>query len=525
MGEHRWTWAALLLAICLFTLVFTWLAHDRLKTFSSYDPRDEAVNNQILYKTAHGELLRSTIKGDQFLHMHFRPIFLPLAAAYIFHGGPTTFYFCVALILALGALAIFALAGDLFGDRRLALLAGLAWLGFAPLHELALGNFDPETLAATLWLAAFVAFRRRLARPFWLFSILALTCKETQAPVLAAFGVLGLIEKRKWTWNLLPIVIGSAWFVIALKLIIPLYHPTFDTIYGRFVGVTSTDFWGDFLASWRADPGLMLAKIFSREHLYLLGMILLAGGSLALLSPLTLIPAAPIVLEILLLADPLPVRQAHILAGIVPFIFIAGLLGIARLAGWIKSRRNQISAALMLMLLVLAAILLFQPGPFGEGRTYGKESYLPTTLFDARWYEVTPEDQAAWAMIRRIKPEAPAMTNERYLLALSSRRELYEFGNQGPDLEAYMSVDWILLGLTEPRCPTCTYARLTPESLRTAAELIRSSRFTVESAAEHVLLLRRATVAGDEVEPTKSLEITTRLDALAEEKERLRNEE
>jgi len=519
MREHRWSIAVLLLAVIGFTLAFTWLLHARYRAFFSYDPRDEAVNNQTLYNTAHGHLLRSTIKGDIIFHMHFRPIFLPLAIPYLFHRGPTAYYFATALILALGALAAFGLGEDLFGDRRLALLAGLAWLLFAPLHELALGNFDPETLVATLWLAAFLFFRRRLAKPFWLFAILAVTAKETQAPVLAAFGVLALIERRKWTWSVLPIAIGSVWFIASLKLIIPLFHPAFDTIYGRFAGVHTTSFWPDFLGAWRANPRYMLELIFSAEHLRLLGMVLAATGGLAAFSPLTLIPAGPILLEIILLADPLPVRQAHVLAAVAPFVFAAGLLGLARLGRWLGGKKNTVSAVLLVAWLALLLVLPWLAGPFGKGRTYGAENQLPDTLFDAGWYRARPDAERAWAMIGRINPDAPAMTNERYLLALSSRAELYEFGNQGGNLEAYNDVDWILLGLTEPWCPTCTYARLTPASLDTALRLIRENRFVVEGVADQVMLLRRATLNGPPLLPQNTEKALSLLEALKQKKE------
>ncbi len=520
MREHRWTYAVLFVAIAAFTALFTGLMHARYRAFFSYDPRDEAVNNQTLYNTAHGSLLRSTIKGDIIFHMHFRPIFLPLAVPYVFHRGPTAYYFAAALVLALGALAAFGLGFDLFADRRLALLAALAWLMFAPVHELALGNFDPETLVATLWLAAFVYFRRRLARPFWFFAILAVTAKETQAPVLAAFGVLALCERRKWTWSVLPIAIGSLWFLASLKLIIPLFHPAFDTIYGRFAGVRTTDFWGDFLASWQADPGHMLALIFSPEHLHLLGLVAAATGGLLALSPLSLIPAGPILLEIMLLADPLPVRQAHVLAAVIPFVFAAGLVGLARLGHWLGGKKNTWQVVLLMGWLGLLLVLPWLPGPFGRGRTYGAPSPLPDTLFDARWYRADESAERAWSMIGRIHPDAPAMTNERYLLALSSRAELYEFGNQGDNLDAYASVDWILLGLTEPWCPTCTYARLSPTSLATALRLIQENLFVVEDTSETAILMRRATVAGAAPQPELTANAVALLEQLKAQKER-----
>jgi uncharacterized membrane protein len=495
MNERRWPMVALAAAVVLFTLLFGLLATARYHTLFSYDPRDEAVNNQILFNTAHGRWVFATIKGDMIFHGHFRPIFFPLALPYLVAPGPPAFYFTVALLLGLGAFAAFGLGQSLFRDERLALLAALAWLAFPPVHELALGNFDPETVAATFWLAAFYYFHRRRAGGFWLFALLGVCCKETHAPILALFGVLALLEKRSWRWIVPPLVVGSAWFVICVKWVVPSFYQPFPTVYNRLIGVQSPDFWGDALASWRREPLRLLAQMFKPEARYFFGRLLGSVGAVALLSPWSLLPAASATLLILLHKEPLPVRQAHILAGLAPFLFAATLVGLARLSGWLKRARWFPAAALAAWLAWLS-VSAFLPGPFGPHRTYGKEDYLPTTLFDARWYRQDDDARQAWRLIEQIPADAAAMTNERYLLPLSTRERLLEFGNRGSDPEAYAGVSWILLGLTEPKCPTCTYARLTPDALRTAAELLRSSRFVLVDRTDRALLLRQASLPG-----------------------------
>ncbi len=489
MAEHRWTKAALLAAIVAFTALFTTLLGARYHGLQSYDPRDEAVNNQILHNTAHGRLVFSTVKGDAVFHRHFRPIFVPLAVPYIVHSGPLTYYLTTSLILALGALFAFGLGRSLFGDDRFALLAGLAWLMFPPVHELALGNFDPETIAATFWLGAFYFFHRRLPKPFWLFALLAVCCKETHAPILAAFGVLALIQKRRWTWIAPPIAVGCAWFILAVTTIIPAYTPEFRMVYNRLAGVESPHFWHDFLHSISTDPAAVFAQIFNPEDGYLLGKLLLAGGGAALLSPLSLLPVGSIVIQILLHKDPLPVRQAHMLAGLIPFLFAATLLGIKRVANrWPNNRR--LPALLLAGLLGWSLLATALPGPFGPGRTYGEEDYLPTTLFDPEWYAASEVAIAAGPLLEKIPPDAIVMTNERYLLPLSSRAELREFGTQ-KTLEDFADMDFLLIGLTQPRCPTCTYALPTPHALRLAVQLITSGRFTVLETTEFAVLLQQ----------------------------------
>lgn len=514
--RYRYPIVVLLAAMALFIVVFTWLATARYHALFSYDPRDEAVNNQILTNTAHGHLLRSTVKGEMIFHRHFRPIFLPLSLPYLIQTGPPTFYLTVAVILALGAWFAFLLGRQLFNDNRLALLAGLWWLLFPPVHELMLGNFDPETIAATFWLGAFVYFRARRAKPFWLLALLAVCCKETHAPILVIFGLLALWERRRWTWIIPPIAVGIAWFTLAVWVIIPLYCPDFHLVLNRLAGVENTsDFWGEFLGAWRS-PGRMLARMLNPEDGYLFAKLLLATGGLALLSPFALAGGGMTVAQILLLKEQLPVRQTHILAGLTPFLFAAGLIGLGWLAG--KFKRKSYFTVIVLNVLILWSVLsAFLAGPFGPHRLYDKEDYLPTTLFEGQWRRVSDSTACAWEMIRAIPQQAPVMTNERYLLPLSSRAEIFEFGTQGLDLDAYARADWILLGLDEMRCPTCTYALWTPESLGTAMELIRSGRFVVQDATDRLVLLRRQAIKGTQVEETTTRAVLNRLSDYAAE--------
>jgi uncharacterized membrane protein len=472
MTKYRIAFAVLLLAIAVSAIVLAGLHAVR----PSLDPRDEAVNNQILFNTAHGRTGFSTVKGDAFFHRHFRPIFLPLALPYVAAKGPAAYYFTSALVLALGAIFAFLLAHKLFENDLAALLAGLAWLAFTPMHELALNNFDPESIAATFWLGAFYFFyTRRLAR-FWVLAMLGVFCKETHAPILAAFGVLALIDRRGWRWFLPPILVGSVWFVVTVKWIIPSYTPEFRLVFNRFAGVDSPDFWGDITRSIAADPVGWLGDVFRWEDGRLLGTLLLATLGLALLGPLALLPTGTIVLQILLHKDALPVRQAHMIAGVAPFFFAAMLVGIKRLTTWLP-KFKPLPAALLAAVIVWNLFAAFQPGPFG------------TTLYQRAAGPAIPGKEDM--LLAKVPDDAAVAANAIFLLPLSNRAVLREFDGAGGGVDQLGQIDWIALTAIEPECGSCTYAKLKPESLRTLAGRLRDGHFVVAEIWDFSLLLRR----------------------------------
>ncbi len=497
--KHRQAVIILLVCVLAFTAIFTTLLHMRYRTFASHDWRDEGVDNQIIYNSAHGRLGHSTIKGPMFLHRHFRPIFFVCAIPWLVVDKIQVWFVTVGLILGLGAFGVYGFARRRLRSVGLALAFAVGYLCWQPLHEVALGNYDPETLVATFWLFAALAYESEKRWTFWIWVLMALICKETMAVVLFGFGVLALVQRRKISWWLPPLVIAPAWFFAAIYLIIPIYHPTFDTIYGRFIGCNVGGFPACFLAALFSEPMETLRQIFSREHLILLSGLLRGMGFLSFVGFEWLLPAIPVTLEIILLKDPHPVRQAHILSSMLPFIYLAGIIGLARIAGFLEGFAPKIKAT-RAMAVALAfyfagsVILIFAGGVFGKWQNYGLDpinSQKASNVFDPAFYRFTDEHARAWETISLIPETATAMTNNRFLLALSSRPILREFGTQST-LDDFNESEYILVSLIEPICPTCTYNPLTPANLDMLRQLVETERYRVVRAfGDHVLLVRK----------------------------------
>ena len=500
--KHRNAVIILTISVLLFTAVFTTLLHMRHKTFFSHDWRDEAVNNQLIYNTSQGKLLYSTIKGPMIFHRHFRPIFLICAIPWVIYSHIQTWFFTVSLILAMGAFAIYSLARRRNKTPGMALGFALAYLTWPPLHEITLGNYDPETLVATFLLFAMSAYDSEKLRGFWIWILMALICKETMAVVLFGIGVMALFHRRKWVWWALPMVGAVVWFVTSIKLIIPIYHPSFDTIYGRFIGCETGvgSFPGCFISALVSQPAKTFLLIFSKEHWLLLWGLLRGAGIAGVIGLEWLIPALPITLMILVHKDPHPVRQAHILSSMLPFIFIAGMMGIDRISALMarisnsRFSENIATWALLTMLLATNVLLFFFPGVFGVWQNYGTDplpGFTPSRVFDKQFYNYSEQNAQAWETIALIPDKEPVMTNNRFLLALSSRPVLREFGTQ-TSLKDFQNLKYLLISLIEPPCRTCTFNELNKTNLTQLIQLVEKGHYKViRSYKDHLLLARK----------------------------------
>ena len=498
--KHNQAVTVLLLLILIYTAVFATLHIVRYRAFFSHDWRDEAVDNQIIYNSANGHPVFSTIKGDMIFHRHFRPMFLIAAIPWLIYDDIATWFVTVSLMLALGALAVYGIARHWFRSVPLAFGFAVLYLLWPPLHEITLGNYDPETFVATFWLFAALYYEKERPVLFWFFVALALFCKETQAAVLFGFGLMALVRRKGVKWWAPMFVVGPAYFLLCLKVIIPLYYKTFGTIYGRFIGCGQNDaFPVCFLQSLISEPVATLGQVFRREHVILMKGVFRATLLFAFAGIEWLLPALAIFAEVLLLNEPFPIRQAHILSGMLPFVFLASMSGtrkIAGLAAFVSKNPTAERWALRIALgLFFIAGILFSLGPglFGQGQTYGNDhepELTASSVFSKENFDISDADRQAWESIALIPKDATVMTNSRFLLALSSRHRLLELGTQNNPAD-FDAVSYILVSFTEPKCRTCTYTALSEKSLGLLRDLVVEGRFKVVRLFEdHALLVR-----------------------------------
>ena len=137
------------------------------------------------------------------------------------------------MIVATGAWPAYRLGTRVTRDPTAgAFLAG-AYLLYPALGFLVLNEFHPVALATPLLLWAFLYMDEDRWVRAAVFLVLAAACKETVPLVIAFMGAYFAIRKRS-PWPLVVTVLGVAWFVVAVWVVIPHYNGDQSTFIARY---------------------------------------------------------------------------------------------------------------------------------------------------------------------------------------------------------------------------------------------------------------------------------------------------
>ncbi|HKZ87400.1 MAG TPA: DUF2079 domain-containing protein [Anaerolineae bacterium] len=370
-------------AIAACAVLFAYLSVARHHGFhtSAYDL---AMYDQAVWNTSQGRwfainLLEDTMPGlTNKLGDHVEPILLPLALLYRIRSNAD-------VLLAVQAMALAVLIWPLFHSVRwrsesvfLAALAVALYLIHPAMWNALLFDFHPAALGAAflvfaLWM---MVQHRRVACV--VFAVLAMACKEQvglMVGMLGAYAVLFYKPERRL--GLALIGIGLTWSIVAFAVIIPAFQPSgasyYLNRYGRLGGSA-----GEILLAPILKPDVVVSILTSPNRVSYYGNLLLPLGGLPLLGPEMLLPVLPdVLLNTFSAFRPARTLDAHYAVMIAPFLILAAMWGIDRLARWLQDkidRRTVIGIATAWLLVFMAAYQIRQY----QGFLPLSARYLPT---------------------------------------------------------------------------------------------------------------------------------------------------
>ncbi|MCS7261652.1 MAG: DUF2079 domain-containing protein, partial [Anaerolineae bacterium] len=345
------------LLILAFVGTFAFLAVRRHYALES-NGMDLGNVDQALWNTAHGDFMAFTNMAPlrNRLALHVEPILLLFVPLYwLGLGGPVALLLVQAAGVGLGAWPLFqlarrALGGDalessqatILSDRAgawLALVFPLAYLLMPALEAAVLYDFHAVTMAPTFLLFAFYYLETRRPGRFALAAVLAMACKEDMALTVALLGLYALVTRR-WRYGLPALLGGILWFGVALGVVQPAFSPTGGNIQAARYAWLGRDV-PAVMETLLQRPEMVWQHVWQRANLlaYLSGL-LLPTGFLAVLGPLTWLPALPTLAINLLSDNPFTWRleEFHYAAPLVPFVLISALWGIRAVVGRIAQR-------------------------------------------------------------------------------------------------------------------------------------------------------------------------------------------
>ena len=420
----------LVVAMVVVAAILSILAIQRYRNY--YGGRFDLGNmTQAVYNTAHGHFLQTTsIDGKQIsrLGAHVDPILAVFAIPWLVWPSPLMLLVGQAVIVALAAWPAYRLGLRILGDARAAFLLAAALLLYPPLQYAVLNEFHPVTLAITFLLFAFVFVDEGhwwRAAPFL---VLAALCKEEIPLLIAVMGAYFALRKR----SLRPLVLtalSAAYFVIAVKVVLPHYSPGGSPFLNRYADLGSSV--GGVGANLVLKPGVTLGHFFARSNLHYLFDLLWPFGFSSLLSPLTTLIAAPeLALNALASNGFQRSYEFHYVAGEVPFLFAGAVLGIARSRAFLtrhgrRTRRfpvpvARVSVGTLATVVLSAAVLgnfVLGPLPFS----------LPGSHYSGKSYTVSGHAKVLDLALKMIPPNATVSTENDAGSRLSARRVVYTF--------------------------------------------------------------------------------------------------
>jgi uncharacterized membrane protein len=354
------------------------------------------------------------------LGAHVDPILVLLTPLWLVLPSALTLAAAQIAAVALGALPVFWLGRRHLGSETAALLVALAYLAYPWLAWSAIDAIHPVTFAIPLLLFALWFLDTDRLWPFAVCAVLTLATGELLGLAIGALGVWYALARGRRHAGLVIAVAGTAWTFVALLVVVPAFAGGSSSFYGFYERLGGSP--QGLLETAFTDPSAILSEFFGGSVILyfvalaapLAGLFLLAPGLAAVALPQFALNA---------LADPLgPVDpRQHYLAAIVPFLFGATVLGIARLRP-----KDRVPVGVMIVVVSAALSALF--GPWG-------------TAAAPLWYqvEVPPQHVAALDRAVAVIPDgAPVSASNRVGAHLADRRYLYVVPRVG-------RAEWVLL--------------------------------------------------------------------------------
>ncbi len=287
------------LLITSYVLLFSFLSLKKLDNYA-YNVFDLGIFNQVFWNTLHGDWFQMTINLNSYLADHFEPFIILLLPLYWLKPGPENLLILQSAVLGLSAWPLYKISQLVLQDKFWSLGIAFVWLVNPFLHNANVFEFHEMPFAVFFIFWAIYFYLRNRFGWFLLFFFLIILVREDVFFILFGFGILAILDKRKWQWWFLPFVVGGAYFFTALKII---SHFSMTGSYKFFMyygWLGGHDLWS-IIYLWLVHPLRLLLHIFTFENLFYSLIIILPLLFLPLIRPkylwLAFLPFVEIILS------------------------------------------------------------------------------------------------------------------------------------------------------------------------------------------------------------------------------------
>jgi uncharacterized membrane protein len=245
---------------------------------------DSGINEEILYKTLHGQLLRSDNFNHIFLGEHVMLTELLWVPIYALWPSMEWLTILQTLVVAAGVFPVWGLARRYWGDRP-ALCFALVYVLQPAMHftliETIYNTYRFESVIVGLVLFAVYFVEREHWWLAALFGGLVLLCREDMALIVGSAGVYIAWAKRRRIAGVAVVVLSVVYLLFCLQVVIPYFNTSATHVDTRvFQGLGNSPF--EILRTVVMRPGLFFARVFDPDNCMFLSYLLLLLAMLPL---------------------------------------------------------------------------------------------------------------------------------------------------------------------------------------------------------------------------------------------------
>ncbi len=452
--------ASVVLCATAFAAYFSLYActlHDLFRTYAF----DLGTFDQGVWLVSRGLEPFVTVRGLHLLGDHVRLFSYVLAPVYWVFDDVRVLLVLQSVVVASGAWLLSRIAEkELPGRPWLGASLSVGYLLHPAVQNLVLDQLHADAFATTLILAAVYFLRCGRVLAFAGAAALAMSCKEDIPLVFVVMGLMLLQQAQRRTLGVATVVAAGAYFVLCIFLILPHFNGIgfFRTTYGAYAGFGRSGL----------DPQWLWDRLMSTRNA---GYLLALGAPhllLFLVAPFATLPAVPSLLANLLSDSPyMSDLQYHYQTSIVPFLFVATVDALARMAArrsaWGVPTRTDSSRGLASGLRVwgeyLAPALLVVAAVVANAR-YSKVPLLEawSQLAQLRLERLDPRPARIREALASIPRDAVVSADYTLVPHLTHRRAIYvapnpfsavNWGIHGENADDPGTVDFILFRPTE----------------------------------------------------------------------------
>jgi uncharacterized membrane protein len=388
----------------------TWAQQSNFGTFGY----DMGIYDQSIWLLSRFRTPFSTVRGLHYFGFHVNVVAFLLVPFYWFGAGPHFLFLVETFALALGAVPIWLLARDRFGDRWLALGPAAAYLLFPSVEWIIFWHFHPEALAITPLLFAWWLASRERWGWFAAACAMAMICKEDAALAVAAMGV-GIILRYSRRAGSCALAAGLGWFAIATRVIIPHYDGGQPAFYSDFFPTLGNSLPQVLHTILRHPTRLYRPMAQQDRHRYYIQMLApvaflpLIGGWAALI----------VCIPQLIVNTAGSIGYAHDIRFHYSAIVVVGVMlaTVESIASRSRALGTRTAMVVVLVAAALAANVAWSPSP------------ISVHFHDGEWARPSAEATAEEAAVRHVTDAGGVSASYTMVPHLTHRVDIYEWPN------------------------------------------------------------------------------------------------